>query len=168
MRLTDEWRDKIGEALKVDPWSLVAVQRPLPTAPVTGRIFDDGSIVDITEEALHVNLSTNFFVHPQYSWLEVGDEGLWPFYQKGDVLCVLELEEDEVDDHIGRLCVGWYGPQDQGNWDVSIGVLERGAHSGIYTIMRYGVGPVRDVKLHALHVVAMAVYDVAKSREEKI
>lgn len=165
MRLSDEWRLKIAEALDVDQWDLVIGARVLPTIHVEGRIFEDGSIEGVDEGEVLAEIDTEYFTHPEYRWLEVGDNGLWPWFQAGDLICMLELYQTEVEEHLGRICVGWFHTEEES--DVTIGVLERGRSEGSYSIQRLGLPPKTDIELKALSVVAMAVYDVGKSRPRR-
>lgn len=163
MQLTDSWRERIGLALGVDPWDLVPGARQLPPIHITGRLFEGGEIDDISDENLIAGVDTEFFVHPEYRWVEVGDNALYPWYQPGDVICLLELYENEVAEHLGRVCVAFFNTEN-GSPDHAVGLLENSGVDGTFTIQRFGKPPLRDTKLTSLWVLAMAIFDVGRSR----
>ncbi len=160
MRLSDEWRAAIADALKVDEWELIVGARALPTVHVEGRIEEGGEIIpldeDDTSEAFH--LSTDYFTHPAYRWLTVSGDALWPWYQDGDRICLRHMPEDELESVRGRITVVWWRAGENQDEQATIGVLERGKRPGLYTVNRMGMPPVRDIKPISLAVVAMAVY----------
>lgn len=159
MRLSDEWRGLIAKALGVDQWELVIGIRPLPTIHVEGWIEEGGTVqgFDEADTSESFRLSTKFFTNPDYRWLVVAGDALWPWFQDGDRVCVWNRDPDAVDDLIGRLCVVWYRDGDD-NDSVCIGALERGSKARRYTVNRSGAAPLRDLDITAIAVVAMSVY----------
>lgn len=163
MRLTDEWRSKIAEALEVDQWDLVVGARLLPQINVEARIYPDGSIelVDPDDNTATARITTQFFTFPGFRWLEVMEDALWPWYQNGDFICVLHIDPDEIKDHVGRLCLIWFKGEDGGE-DVAVGMLGNGSRPGVFDLQRSGLMPLRDIVPTDFAVVSMAIYDVAR------
>jgi DNA-binding XRE family transcriptional regulator len=158
MRLSDEWRSMIAQALNIDEWELVAGARPLPTVHVEGRIEEGGKIIGMDEEdtSESFHLSSDYFTHPSYRWLTVSGDALWPWYQDGDRICIMNFDPAELESVRGRLCVVWFEGKD--GEEVTIGAIERGRTGGTYTVSRVGSPPIRDFKPTHVAVVAMAVY----------
>lgn len=163
MQFTDSWRERIATALEVDPWDLVVGARKLPPIHVLGRLFEGGEIDDIADENLVIEINTQFFVHPDFRWVQVGDNSLYPWYQPGDIICLMALEEEEVGEHVGRVCVAFFVAEN-GEADHAVGVLENGSSANTVNVQRFGKPTLRDVKLTDLWVLVMAIFDVAKSR----
>src|SRR5690606_1578399 len=95
IRLSDEWRVKIANALGLDGWDLVVGGRYLPQVHVEGWIEEGGKIhpYDETHPADTFSINTDFFTHPSFRWLTVTGDALWPWYQDGDRICLWAIQE---------------------------------------------------------------------------
>lgn len=159
MRLSDDWRILIADALGVDEWDLVVGARTLPLVHVEAMIDEGGVITalgdDNTGEAFQI--STDYFTTPLFRWVVVAGDALWPWYQDGDRLCFRDLPEDRFDEVRNRLCIAWY-KNSEGEGAVVAGILKRGRTHSLHTIDRFGSTPISNVKLDNLAVVTMAVF----------
>lgn len=162
-RLSEEWRERLAKAFDVDVYDISPREKVLPWVHVEGRLFEDGSVDDITaDEQQQFQISSAYFINPDYRWLEVGDNAFWPWLQPGDLVCMAALQIDELESHVGRLCAGWFDIE--GVEAMAVGILEIGSTRGTFTIQRIGQPPIRDVKLTSASVFAMTLYDVLSGR----
>jgi len=163
--LTFEWLDKLGSALKTDWADLVEAERP-------ERVFLGGAVYDGTldvhdEEPYELNAAVGVTVISAY-WMLVADNSLYPAFQRGDVLRVVTVDDEdtkEVENCIGRLCAVQHANSD----GPEIGYLGRGDIPGTWNLTKInGSAPSKNVQSTFMGLIDRALFrpNLPKELEE--
>lgn len=167
IRLTEDWMRRLATALEVNEVDLVLwTNKTLYRTHVRGRVFDDGHIEEFDANGPTVILHSDFFLRPWYYWYEAAGDALWPWFQDGDLVCVMDMEgAGNIGEYIGKLALVWSGGQ------AHIGRIEKTESQGVYDLFGGGRPPIRNIVPENFAPVVMAVMnvpiDAPQSREDE-
>ncbi|WP_441228061.1 helix-turn-helix domain-containing protein [Tardiphaga sp. 20_F10_N6_6] len=153
-RLTTEWMDKIAAALEVGRWVLLGDTEPVAVVNLYGRLTKRGIVDPIPADAMKTRHFYKWtFDDPEAVWYEVGEDGFFPMFHKGDLL-KFSLERKPPQEYLGRLCTVQDKERNQ-----FFGVLANGSAPGLFDIQVIGDRPIRDIQVAAIAQLTMALFD---------
>ena len=154
MQLTASWLDRLAEALHVGPSDLLAPPTSLRTIEVEGIVQVGGGAV-FYENPRPWGIEREDVYDADSIWMLVEGEALWPLFQDGDLLRLVQIEIDISVDHLGRLCAVVPRPSTPESSAI-IGFLDNGSREGLFDIRPMNRPPVRDLEIEQIWIAVEA------------
>ncbi|MBM7322403.1 helix-turn-helix transcriptional regulator [Agrobacterium sp. S2] len=166
IQFSDDWKDRLAEALNVEPDVLLPVNRRLTSIEVAGEIMPGGIVEQYTDdEGIHTYTLWNGAFHALHRvWYYVNTNALAPLFHDEDLLCFARNDGIEPSRLMNRFCM-ILATDEAGGDRTLFGYPHMTAQSDRYTVVPPSGPPIQNVRIHFLFPLVTVFYNVPEVDE---
>lgn len=158
MKLTQEWMERLAQALGVEPAELISDAPLVRTVYVNGHLNDKGIVASDLEVEDSIGLAYQLQLGvdepDKTEWYFVNSDAYYPVLSNGDLIRFTYTYPFVADSCIGKLCLVTIKDRSHAKM---VGVLNNSGTPGLYDLHVVGGAPLRRVAIENLAVASLAV-----------
>ncbi|MCZ7494114.1 helix-turn-helix transcriptional regulator [Agrobacterium rhizogenes] len=161
IQFSDEWKERLGEALNIDPDLFLPANRRLTTIEVAGEILPGGIIEQYSEkEGVHTYTIWNGAFHALNKvWYYVNTTALEPLFHDEDLLCFARNDDIDPANLVNRFSL-IMGEDRVGNSLQVFGYPHLSARADRYTIAMLNGPPIPEFQIHVIMPLVSVFYNI--------